>query len=554
MSLGDKPWLLRALALAAGAGAALAHPPFGLLPGLLGYALLFHLTDKTDGLRPIRSAFFRGWLAGFAYFLIGCWWVAEAFLVDAKGQGWMAPIALILLPGGLALFWGAACGLYRWLRPPTEQHRATVWRVLGFAGLLAALEWLRGHVLTGFPWNLPGETWVAGSAPSQFASVVGAYGLTWLTIAIAAAFAAPFGPDGRRAGLRVAGAAILALVGLYVFGLVRLSGAPGPDPTAPLIRVVQANVEQEKKYDEASFRSIVERYVTLTARPSATGRVPDIVVWPEGAIPAAVNDYLAPGSWTLDAIRASLGPGQLLLLGGYRAGGSPANPDYFNSLLALRAVPEGLRVDGVYDKHRLVPFGEFLPAEPVLAGLGLKNLAQVGDGFSHGPPPAPVRIPGAPDVQPLICYEALFPGLVRRAINGGATRPRWILNISNDAWFGVTSGPWQHLNIASYRAIENGLPIVRATPTGVSAFVDAHGRADPSQRLGLGKMNVIDLRLPKEISTTPYAYLGQTLFTLLLLFSAYGLRVRMLTLCRAASIKIRRAGASRSSGIDDEKA
>ncbi|MGZ8363750.1 MAG: apolipoprotein N-acyltransferase [Caulobacteraceae bacterium] len=508
-------WTSRALALAAGAGAALAHPPFGLLPGMLGYALLLYLVDAPEGARPIRSAFFKGWLCGFAYFIIGCWWIAEAFLVDAKGQGWMAPIALILLPGGLALFWGAACALYRWQRPENG-----FWRVAAFAGMVSALEWLRGHVLTGFPWNLPGETWAAGSAPSQFASVVGAYGLTWITVAIFAAFAVPFGPLGRRKGFYAVGAAVAAILGLYVFGAIRLANAPGPDPSSPLVRIVQANIPQESKYDAYRFRDIVLRYVTMTAQP--TGKRPDIVIWPEGAIPAAVDEYLAPGGWPLAFIQDSLQPGQTLILGGYRIGGTRAEPKYYNSLLALRREQNGLRITGVYDKYRLVPFGEFLPAEPVLAALGLKNLAHVGDGFSHGALPAPLRLAGVPDMQPLICYEVLFPDLVRAAIRRGE-RPRWIVNISNDAWYGPTSGPWQHLNIASYRAIENGLPMMRATPTGVSAVIDSFGRSEGRQ-IGLQRKDLLEYNLPYKLRETLYTRFGDTFFAIFLLISSLRLR------------------------------
>ena len=152
------PWAGRAWALCAGLAAGLAHPPFGVLPGLLGYALLLVLLD-VEAPRPLRAAFFRGWLSGLGYFAIGVWWVVEAFLVDVAAHGWMAPFALVLLAGGLALFWGLAAVVYRWLAP------RNLLRVLVFAGAFAGLEWVRGHIFTGFPWNLPGETWAAGSAP-----------------------------------------------------------------------------------------------------------------------------------------------------------------------------------------------------------------------------------------------------------------------------------------------------------------------------------------------------------------------------------------------------
>ncbi|PZQ37555.1 MAG: apolipoprotein N-acyltransferase, partial [Phenylobacterium zucineum] len=347
------------------------------------------------------------------------------------------------------------------------------WRILTFAGAFAALEWTRGHVLTGFPWNLPGETWRAGSWPSQAAALVGAYGLTWITLAIAAAPAVSIASwrEGRT-GKIVLGSAAAALVALYAYGAVVQSRPLGDGPPIT-VRIVQADIQQDAKWDAVRFSQIVQSYVSLTAAPYK-GKPADIVIWPEGALPAATNDYLAPGTWVRQAIIDSLHPGQLLLIGGYRYEGAIQAPVYYNSLIALRRTADDLEVVGVYDKHRLVPFGEYLPAETFLTLIGFKSLAHLGDGFATGPRPAPLRI--APDllVQPLICYESLFPGLAKSDPN-----VRVLINVSNDAWFGVTSGPLQHLNLASYRAIESAKPILRATPTGVSAVIDARGRIVP---------------------------------------------------------------------------
>ena len=500
------PWMSRGLALLAGLAAALAHPPFGILPGLLGYALLLGLLDAIDGPRPLRSAFFRGWLAGLAYFGLGTWWIAEAFLVDAANQGWMAPFAVAAMAGGLALFWGVAALLYRLLRP------AGVRRVLVFAGTLALMEWLRGHVLTGFPWNLPGETWRAGSAPSQAAALVGAYGLTWITLAIAAAPALwREGLAGRKA---IAAAAAL-LAALYLNGLVPAGPAPKAPPTS--VRIVQADIKQEAKWDEGRFAQIVQAYTSLTARPYA-GRSADIVVWPEGALPAAINDYLAPGTWVRQAIVEALQPGQLLLIGGYRYDGAPDKPVYYNSLIALKRGATDIEVVGVYDKHRLVPFGEYLPMDALLTRIGVKSLAHLGDGFASGPRPAPLKIGPDLTIQPLICYESLFPGLARPAPG-----VRAIVNVSNDAWFGVTSGPLQHLNLASYRAIETGTPIIRATPTGVSALINGQGKIVPGARLSLGVNGVIDGNLPDLSNSTPFSRLGDGPFWLMILISVFAL-------------------------------
>ncbi|MBO9560487.1 MAG: apolipoprotein N-acyltransferase [Caulobacter sp.] len=498
------PWRARGLALLAGLAAALAHPPFGILPGLLGYAVLLWLLDAIDGPRPLRSAFLRGWLTGLAYFALSTWWIAEAFMVDAANQGWMAPFAVAAMAAGMALFWGLAAVLYRLVRP------AGVRRLLVFAGAFAVLEWTRGHILTGFPWNLPGETWRAGSAVSQVAAVVGAYGLTWITLAIAAAPAV--WRDGKRGRIAV-GAAAVVLVGLFVGGALALSRPP-PFAGPPLtVRIVQADIPQESKWDAQRFAQIVQAYVSLTAKPYA-GKPADIVVWPEGALPLAINDYMVPGSWVRQDIVAALRPGQLMLLGGYRYEGTADKPIYYNSLVALRRTADDVEVVGIYDKHRLVPFGEYLPADALMTRIGFKSMAHLGDGFATGPKPAPLRVAPSLLVQPLICYESLFPRLAQ-PVPG----VRAIVNVSNDAWFGVTSGPLQHLNLASYRAIETGLPLIRATPTGVSALIDAQGRILPSARLKLGESGVIDGKVSEVGSPTLFSRLGHWPFGLLLLVS-----------------------------------
>jgi apolipoprotein N-acyltransferase len=502
------PWRARGLALLAGLAAALAHPPFGILPGLLGYAALLWLLDAIDGPRPLRSAFFRGWLAGLAYFGLGTWWIAEAFMVDAANQGWMAPFAVAAMAAGMALFWGLAAMLYRLVRPPGVR------RVLVFAGAYAALEWTRGHVLTGFPWNLPGETWKAGSPISQFAAVVGAYGLTWITLAIAAA-PAVWREDRRGRGM--VAVAVVSLVSLYVHGCSAIpfySATRASDPPRyPTVRIVQADIPQESKWDEKRFAQIVQAYVSLTAKPYA-GKPADLVVWPEGALPLAINDYMVPGSWVRQAIVDALKPGQVMLLGGYRYEGPPDKPVYYNSLVALRRTASDVEVVGIYDKHRLVPFGEYLPADALMTKLGVKSMAHLGEGFATGPAPRPLRIAPNLLVQPLICYESLFPRLAEPAPG-----VRAIVNVSNDAWFGVTSGPLQHLNLASYRAIETGLPLIRATPTGVSALIDAQGRILPGARLDLGESGVIDGNAPYVGSPTLFSRLGHWPFGVLLLVS-----------------------------------
>ncbi len=502
----------RVLALAAGLAAALAHPPWGLLPGLLGYGVLFRLIDRLGRRGRWRSAFALGWLAGFAYFALSIAWLAQPFQVDAEAQGWMAPFAVIFMAAGLALFWGAAGVVYRAVAGPGPG------RVLLFAAALVGFEWLRGHLFTGFPWDLPGETWRAGSAPSQMASVVGAYGLSWITIvAVTGPFTLLEGRRGQIMGL----ASVATIAGLYAYGVVRLAHAAPADPHAPWVRIVQAKVRQENKYDARIFDSIVTRYVTLTARAAA--RTPDIVIWPEGAIPAALQEYLAPEAWTSEAILDALKPGQTLILGGYRfATDAQGAPVTYNSLAVIKAEGRRLKVTGLYDKFRLVPFGEFMPFDSVASRWGINQFVHVGDGFTPGPRPRPMRIAGLPSVQPLICYESLFPGFTREGGDMNGVRAAWIANISNDAWFGLGAGPRQHLNIASYRAIEEGLPMIRATPTGISAIVDAYGRVVPGRSLQLGAYGVIDGPLPPALAPTLFNQLGEAPLALMLILSLTG--------------------------------
>ena len=506
-------WYAPATALLGGLAAALAHPPWGLAFGLLGFSLILIRLETVQGPRPLRAAFFVGWMAGLGYFGLSTWWIAEPFLVEPEVYGWMAPFAVVLMAGGLALFWGLAGLAHRALRP------RSAWKVLVFAGVFAAAEWVRGHLLTGFPWDLVGESWRAGSPPSQAAAVVGAYGLGWITLAVAATPGILMLPVRRLAQAGVLVAAGIALTALYAGGAGRLAAAAKPvyAKDAPVIRVVQANIDQKEKWKAEKLTEVFNAYADLTARPPSRPfrQRPDVVIWPEGALPAVIDDLLVPGNRVGARLGQLVQPGQTLLMGANRAEAiSGGRERYFNTLVALRREGPALRVAGIYDKHRLVPFGEFMPLGDLMGRIGVRSLVHMADDFTPGPKPRPLILPGVPAVQPLICYEALFPGLA-----DGEARPAWMLNVSNDAWFGGSSGPWQHLNIASYRAIEQGLPIVRATPTGVSAIIDAQGRVAAGKQLGLGAYGVIDARLPPAAAPTPYSRWGDIPFAGLLVLS-----------------------------------
>ncbi len=489
-------------ALLAGLAAALAHPPFGFLPGLLGFSVLCLLLQRGSVDRPLRSAFWRAWLFGLAYFVVSLWWVSEAFMVDAAAHGWQAPFAVAGLAGGLALLWGLAAVVWR------AVHRPGLAGAMAFAAIFSVTEWLRGHILTGLPWNPPGAAWASGGAVSQFASVVGIYGLTLFTLILTSLVALAVMP-GRRHRMAPVLAAAGALLLVWSFGAARLAAAP-TGPAGPVVRIIQANVPQTDKWDARTFAEILERYTRLTAAP-ARGPTPAYVIWSETAIPALLDDYLADGTWTSSLVQASLRPGQVLILGADRAEPGPDRMRYYNSLFVLRRTAVGFDRLAVYDKHHLVPFGEYFPVDSLAEATGLKKLVHVGDGFDAGPPSRVVRPPGVPAFAPMICYESLFPGAI-----GDQGRPAaWIVNVSNDAWFGRTSGPIQHLNLARFRAIETGQPMARSTPTGVSAMIDAYGRT--LRQLGQGQEGFIDLPLPPSAPRTLYHRFGDGFFWVVIL-------------------------------------
>ncbi|MDC7683078.1 apolipoprotein N-acyltransferase [Asticcacaulis sp. BYS171W] len=495
----------------------LAQPPFGFLPGLFGYTVLLWSLDQDLGPKPLRKAFAIGWWAGFAYFLVGCFWVAEAFLVDAENQGWMAPFAVTLLPAGIALFWGAAFALYRRFRP---DH---VLRWLFFVGLFCGFEWLRGTILTGFPWNPAGATWKAGSALSQLAALFGVYGLSLVTVAVFSSLAVTVWGQGSfrmrwRGQLPVLTSAAILCAGL-IYGSVRLA-TTSVVTTDTLVRIVQPNVGQRAKWTEGALMRVLDGYAAMTHAPvkreilqsetnSDNPPYPRIVIWPEGALPDSAENLLDPQSETAKVFGGLLREDQTLLWGAYHQDiDSQKGVVWRNSLLSLHRHAGETQVRVAYSKFKLVPFGEFLPFEKTLEKVGIKELVHVGDGFTAGKRTHSVEIDDIPRFLPLICYEGLFPALSSETFKGtdDTQRPQWIVNISNDAWFGPTTGPVQHLNLSSYRAIEEGLPMVRSTPTGVSAMIDPLGRIIKGSDINIGEAGFRDVLLPAPVKLTPYAF------------------------------------------------
>ncbi|WP_075216438.1 apolipoprotein N-acyltransferase [Mongoliimonas terrestris] len=494
-------WSRVALAFGAGALSSLAQAPVHAAPLLfVTLPLLVLLLDGAvapgrHGIRRLRPAAAVGWWFGFGYFLGGLWWIGAAFLVEAETFGWLMPFAVLALPAGLALFFAAGAMLARllWVDSPV--------RVLSLAVGLSATEWLRGHVLTGFPWNLLGQAVAFTDQTSQAASLVGVYGLTALGILV---FAAPvLLLDDRRhplAGRLVGGAAVLIAAGTVGFGLHRLAEAPavGADPVPDVrIRIVQPAVNQAQKWDPDLRRRTLDDYLALSdarAGPETLGAISfSHIIWPETALPF----FLTEEPDALSRIAEVLPTGTMLVTGAPRLEVGADRRRFYNSVYAL---DDAGRIVGAYDKVHLVPFGEYLPLQPLLEAIGLRQITKVIGGFSAGPGLRTLPL-GSLRAGILVCYEIIFSADVV-----AAERPDLLLNVTNDAWFGQTFGPYQHLDMARLRAIEEGLPVVRAANTGISAVFDPYGR--PWALLGLGERGVLDSDLPRALPPSFFSNSG----------------------------------------------
>ncbi|WP_137702925.1 apolipoprotein N-acyltransferase [Marimonas lutisalis] len=473
---------LMALTALAGGLAALGHAPFNLWPvALLGLSGLFAMFRVGH---TAARAFWIGWAGGTGYFAVALFWIVEPFFVDFARHGWMAPFALVFLSGGLALFWGVAF----WAA------RRAGGRPLAWIAALTLAEILRSYVLTGFPWALLGYAWAASPA-AIYAAYIGPHGLTAAALAVAVTLWRLLTPARLRA---------LPMLGLYALLLaaaIPLGRPASPPADAPVIRLVQPNAPQHQKWDPAHINGFFERQLRFTAA-APEGPAPDLVVWPETAIP-----------WFLD------NAGEPLRMISQAAGGTPVvlglrrldGPRLYNSLVVLD--PAG-QVRALYDKHHLVPFGEYIPMGNIAAQMGIHGLAtNEGYGYSSGPGPRLVSLPGIGRALPLICYEAVFP----QGVGAAPARPRVLLQITNDAWFGQFSGPYQHLQQARMRAIEQGLPMLRVANTGVSAMIGPRGSV--SARLALGTAGYTDAALPPVLPPTPYARTGDAPIALLMLLA-----------------------------------
>lgn len=487
------------LAVSGGLGAlsSLSFAPHYLWPIMaIGLCGLVWLLDTSKG---ARDAAYCGWFFGVGHFASGLYWIAISFEFQANMPFWLGWIAVAALAAYLALYPALAL----WI--DFRLWSASPWRILVFAASWASTEWLRGHALTGFPWNMVAQIWSDTPIALQSARLYGAYGLSLVTVTLFASVALlPGKLAGSRRALLLVGS--VALVGL-ADGWWRLA-SPMPVPQEPLrVHLVQANIRQDLETDPERQRSILQLYERMTTSVLRR-RGPGLVIWPETSVERDVEGDPALRS----RLARIIGREGILVLGavGQRFAADGRWRGSSNSLLVVNGSGT---VEAVYDKVRLVPFGEYLPAGNLLSKLGLVSVAGGSARFVAGQGPATLVVRGVPPFSPQICYEIIFPGdFVSRSV-----RPAWLLNISNDAWFGQSSGPHQHLAQARLRAVEEGLPVVRSTPTGISAVIDAYGRLQG--QTALGQQTVLTATLPSPLPPTLYARVGDWL--LLAMLSAW---------------------------------
>jgi len=500
-------WRRALIAFGAGALSVLALAPIGLWPVLfLTFPILVWLVDGTAAgrLGGLPGAFTAGWWFGFGYFFAGLYWMGHAFLVDAKTFGWLLPFAVTAVPAMLAIFTGFGVAFARaiWLRGPL--------RILSLAVALTVAEWLRGHLFTGFPWNTYGYALTGPLALAQNAALVGIWGLTFIAVAVFAspALFADDRADTRRPGLALLiGIATLALMAGY--GALRLALTPTQFVDGVRLRIMQPNLQQDEKFNYMARDEVMKRYLALSDRstgPQSSGmRDVTHLIWPESAFPF----FLTREAEALAQIAELLPQGSVLITGAVRAPEPVPGAPMTHAYNSVYVIDHDGSVLSVYDKVHLVPFGEYLPFQNFLERLGLQQITKVQGGFIPGTRRRALDVPRAPRFLPLICYEIIFPG---QAVPRGE-RPEWLVNVTNDGWFGISSGPYQHLQQARVRAIEEGLPVVRAANTGVSAVIDPLGRTIKS--LPLGVEGVLDSALPQPIDRTVYVRAGDGLAGLL---------------------------------------
>jgi len=512
-------WRRFLVAFVAGALSALAMPPLHFFFILfITFPVLIWLLDGTSKLEgrrgpALRAAFSTGWAFGFGFFLSGLYWIGGAFLVEIETFGWALPFAVTLLPAGLALFPALACALARSLWMPGTS------RIIALAVSWTLLAWLRGHILSGLPWNLVGYALTASPEILQIVHIIDIYGLGLLTLllvcapALLADFEERVSFSSRRFWVFPVSLAVV-FVAIWGSGAYRLSQAGRGSVPGVALRIVQPNILQKEKWKAKNRSAILNTLLELSDKATSPehmgiGNVTHLV-WPEVALPFLMLENANARA----AIAALLPDNTVLITGAIRREKATVSLEerFFNDILVLDG---DARLVAKYDKMHLVPFGEFLPFQTFLEAIGFEQLTRLRGGFTPGSQRKGIKSGNAPPFSPLICYEIIFPG----AVTGQGERPSWIVNVTNDAWYGKTAGPYQHAHFARVRAVEEGLPVIRSANTGISVVIDPFGRI--LHKIALDLSGVIDARLPKALPPTFYSVYGD----LVLLFFLIGFGV-----------------------------
>ena len=507
-----------AVAFFVGALLTLAFPPFQLLPVLcIAFPMLIWLIEglESDTLGNSRRAFVIGWWFGVGHHITGLYWITIALGIDGGKFLWVVPFALLLLPAYLSLFIGFCTWAFH------RTHLRGLSRLLLFGVCWVTAEYLRSVILGGFPWNLMGYVWTISTASLQPASLVGVYGLSLWAVLLGVSFSAfsPFTAVPRPAHSLFPLYALVFTALLVGWGEIRLRANPAEiqdktNTSMPWIRVVQGNIDQAMKWSPWLQQETLQTHIDLSRggwaerKPLDPQPRPDYIVWPETSMPFPFD---ADSEWVQSLGKLSEADGALIT--GVTRVKDARSPHWqiWNSVQVVSGGEHPALVD-VYDKVKLVPFGEFLPLRAFFDWFNLSKVTHGSVDFSTGEGPRYLTLPGkAPLVQPLICYETIFPFFHPF---DQEKRPDWLLNVTNDAWFGDSTGPYQQFQMARTRAVEQGAPMIRAANSGISGAIDPYGRV--INKLPLNVPGAFTVKLPHK-TESPTFYARYSEFTVLLI-------------------------------------
>lgn len=501
-ALGRAPFLLHlSFALSCGVGLSFTQSPYDLWPLIFIYFGGFYILYSFA--KTKLAAFLIGFCFAIGYFIAGLNWIGNALLVEGNEYRWVWPLAVIALPTLLSLF----TALYVTIAHILFDKRS--WAgFLGFCALLTVSEWVRGYAFSGFPWNLYGYGITSFYTIDQSLSLIGPYGLTLLTVIWGCGGGFLLLQSPRSSKLIVLLFVLISLAGLSFYGSNRLNDITESKFVADVnLHIVQPNIEQAAKWQPEKLSENFDRLVELSTLDHAS-ETKNIVIWPETALPP----IFLKNSAIDQRLYYTLGENSILLSGGLDVDVDTDTGihQYHNSLMLWR---DSLPSQRLYSKSHLVPFGEYIPFQKYIPLPTVTNFS----GFQKGGGTQTISLEGFPSFSPLICYEIIFPNKAVDQHSGA--RPDFILAITNDGWYGDSNGPYQHFSQARFRAIEQGIPVVRSANTGISGVIDSYGRVVEKTRLL--ESDAVSIGLPTKLPTTVYGKFGDLIFGIMILMGLF---------------------------------